>query len=237
MAFSVRGAAGTVPAVLWRPDVSTPRPLVLLGHGGSGHKRSDRIVALGRWFAEHAGCAAVAIDGPFHGDRSAPDYQARVAAEGIDHVLDRMRDDWLAAVDAVVADGAADPGAIGYVGLSMGTRYGLAVTAALGDRLRCAVLGKFGLRQGPALAPALAAPERAECDAARTTAPVLFHLQWHDEIFPRDGQLALFDAFPSTDKQLIAYAGPHADTRPEAVAAWREFVAARLTRRDRGEAV
>jgi hypothetical protein len=56
--------------------------------------------------------------------------------------------------------------------------------------------------------------ERVAKDARLITAPALFHLQWDDEIFPRDGQLALFDRLGSPDKQLIGFAGPHAETRP-----------------------
>ena len=67
------------------------------------------------------------------------------------------------------------------------------------------------------------APERVVSDALRVTAPALFHVQWHDEIFPRDGQLELFDLLGSPNKQLVAFTGPHAETSPVAVAVWRDF--------------
>jgi hypothetical protein len=95
-------------------------------------------------------------------------------------------------------------------------------------RLRCVVFGKFGLRQGPALHEGLAVPERVASDARQVTAPALFHIQWDDEVFPRDGQLALFDLLGSPDKQLIGYAGTHAETRPEAITVWRDFISRHL---------
>ncbi|BCJ64857.1 hypothetical protein [Polymorphospora rubra] len=59
---------------------------------------------------------------------------------------------------------------------------------------------------------------------------MLFHVQRHDEVFPRDGQLALFDLLGSPDKELAGYPGGHAETRPTAVGRWREFVSRRLAR-------
>ncbi|MEZ0112211.1 dienelactone hydrolase [Catenulispora sp. EB89] len=228
--FTIDRPPEEIPGTVWTPTrrSGTPPPLVLLGHGGSGHRLSDRIVAMAARFAA-AGYAAAAIDGPFHGERvRAPltpaEYQARVAAEGIGAVLDRIAADWVATTAHLAEAGIADGTRVAYVGLSMGTRFGLPAAAALGPSLRCAVFGKFGLTSSAAFNPALHVPDRVRRDAAHITAPVFFHMQWDDELFPRSGQLDLFDAFAGADKELHAFAGRHSHTPQHAPGLWRSFV-------------
>jgi pimeloyl-ACP methyl ester carboxylesterase len=128
-----------VPGVLWTPPAAVPRATVLLLHGGSGHKRSERHLQMGRWFAL-AGLAVIAIDGPYHGDRvptpMAPSaYQRLIADEAIESVTARMTADWLEAVSALAGLGLADDAHVSVFGMSMGTRFGLPAAAALGPRL------------------------------------------------------------------------------------------------------
>ena len=226
--FLLRRRAGTVPGVLWSPPARARPPVVLLFHGGSGHKRSERVARMGRWLAS-AGLAAVAVDGPYHGDRvPAPvepaAYQQLIADEGIERVTARMTADWLDAVAALAALGLADGAGVSVFGMSMGARFGLPAAAALGPRLRCAVLGKFGIRQAGPLHPGLCAPGLMTAAARAVSAPVLYHVQWDDQLFPRDGQFELFGALASPRKCLRARRGQHAQAGPGDEACWLEFI-------------
>ena len=47
--FTLSVAGEAVPAVIWAPEgASGPRPLVLMGHGGSQHKKTPGIRARAR---------------------------------------------------------------------------------------------------------------------------------------------------------------------------------------------
>ena len=179
--FRIDPPSRSVPGLIWTPDATTAKrpPVVLIGHGGSANKRSEAVVAMAHRFVAELGIAALAIDGPYHGDRvpepmPASEYQRRNVREGIDAVIARMVEDWQATVDALAMARVLDSHQISYNGLSMGTRFGLPIAAALGERLRCLIIGKFGLELGSGIDPRLSDPRRV-ADAARAiTAPTLF---------------------------------------------------------------
>jgi dienelactone hydrolase len=232
--FHLEQATGVVPGILWTPtQQERPLPLVLVGHGGSGHKRADRQLMLGRRLAGVAQMAVAAIDGPFHGERiteplSRQQYQERMAAVGVEAITNGMVADWCATLDALSELPQIDANRVAYLGFSMGTRFGLPYVAAAGERLRCAVLGKNGLRQASEMPTAVNMAPRFIQDAPRIKVPLLFHVQWDDELFSRDGQFELFDRLGSAEKCLIAFPGPHGAAAPAAVDAWCNFLAQHL---------
>jgi dienelactone hydrolase len=194
-AFTVDRAGDAIPGVFWRPEtVRNSTPLVLLGHGGSGHKRN----------------------GPAHGDRGPvtnsndPAYRELWQRE---NPVQAMVDDWKAILDVLTALDHVDPERVGYWGVSMGTMFGLPFVASE-QRIQVAVLGKAGMTGSSPTRSGIA--PHFERFAPLLTQPVLFSIQWDDERFDRDGQLDLFDRLGSTDKRLHAYPGEHSDNGPEA---------------------
>lgn len=232
--FTLARGTGVVPGVVWLPpNVRLPRPAVLLGHGGGSDKVSARNRRLSRML-NSAGLIAVAIDGPYHGERvSAPLppqlYQQLIVDEGVSLVTERMTADWQASLIALRRERLICEEPVGYIGLSMGARYGLPLAAALGARLGALVIGKFGLQQTPLIDPRLHRVDDITRAARAIVAPTLVHVQWDDEVFPRDGQLDLFDIMGAADKRLLAYPGPHSAAPPQAEVGWTEFVITRLT--------
>ena len=234
--FVIKDGRSPVPGVMWTPElVEKPIPLVLFGHGGSGHKRNDRSLMLGRRFAGVSQFAVVAIDGPAHGDRAHPrsisegvDPMEVLADIGVDNAIDGMVEDWCATLDQVTAVDFINADQVAYVGFSMGTRFGLPFVAAAGDRLRCAVLGKNALEPIDESRMANSAGHRLKKDAPKIRVPVLFHMQWDDELFSKESQCELFDLIGSVDKRLISYPGPHGRSTPESVDHWCRFVEGHL---------
>ena len=215
--FDLKVGQDVVPGIMWTPEeASGGRPLVLIGHGGTQHKRTANVLSLARRFVRHLGYAVVAIDAPGHGDRLSPEERRLSREERRGRILgaspeERRRrlgrttgavEEWRATLDAVHGLNVVGRGPVGYWGVSMGTAIGLPFVASE-PRVSCAVLGLAGLRADRPGADAFAAA------AASLTIPLLFMLQSDDEVVPRDAGIALFDAFGSTEKTMHLSPGPH----------------------------
>ncbi|HUQ63387.1 MAG TPA: alpha/beta fold hydrolase [Acidimicrobiales bacterium] len=216
-----------VPGILWTPtDAVGPRPIVLIGHGATRHKRVDHVLALARQLVRRHQFAVAAIDCPGHGDRRADrkaddiqvfaDFLAEWTRPGS---VDDMIAEWAATLEAVRSLEEVGDGPVGYWGLSMGTIYGLPF-AATEPRVQVAVFGLMGL-VGPTR-------ERLATDAARVNCPVLFIQQWDDQLLPRAEVLELFDALATVDKRLHAHPGDHAAVPIEEVEFSINFLARHL---------
>ncbi len=224
--FCFTVAARMVPGALWSVAAGTcKRPLVLVGHGGSGHKKSQLVLDIAIPMVKRHGYAVAAIDGPVHGARRAvfadglPVRDEFLALWRAGGSVDPMVADWRAAIDALAAMPEVDAGAIGWNGVSMGTAYGLPLLAAE-PRIRAAVLGMWGLSYPNS--------GRLTDDAPKVQCAVLFQQKWGDEIFSRESQIELFDHLGSADKRLKVYMGGHKNPEGEQLADIEAFLAARL---------
>lgn len=218
--FRVDQDGRNVPAVIWTPlEGDGPFPLVLIGHGGGGHKTDDSRLDLAERYTAR-GVAAAAIDGPWHGERERPGGEL-----DDERVLDEMVAGWRSTLDVLCALPEVDADRVGYGGVSMGTMFGLPFVAAE-PRIRAAVFGLDGLCRADGSPVAIG--DRLARNARSLVAPVLFLLQWHDELFERFGSLELFDAIGSADKRLLANVGLHHETPPHARAASTDFLVNQL---------
>lgn len=219
---------GDVTAALWSPEDADPgAPLVLVGHGGGRqHRHHPAVEGRARLLAD-AGLRAVALDVDGHGPRPrSPEDQvqvdalhaARRAGQGLAPIVERYNADlarrtvpeWRALLAGLLALPEVGDAPVGYWGIALGTAIGVPLVAEE-PLVRAAVFGLFW-------------PGTLLDAARRITVPVEYDLQWDDEQIPREGGLALFDAFGSAEKTLHANAGKHmALPRFEAASAVRFF--------------
>ncbi len=191
-----------VPGVYWQPVTGAQR-LVLLGHGGTTHKKVEYIAQVATMLGQR-GIAALAIDGPGHGARVAERWEddptrfpAMWHSEGGTQTVIR---DWAAALDFIEAEQGQRP--TGWWGLSMGTMMGLPVTAS-DPRITVALLGLMGT-WGPNSDDLRRLAEKVTC-------PVRFLVQWDDEVVPRDDCFELFGLLGTRKKTMHVNPGAHAE--------------------------
>lgn len=217
-----------IPGIVWQPEsVDAPCPVVLIGHGGTQHKRVPNVLAMARRIVRRLGYVAVAVDAPAHGERiTDPDaaetarrnLEERISAGGDGPPLARDAEqmaamrrrsaraaaEWSQVLDAVSELPEVDATRVGYWGVSMGTSIGLPFVAA-DPRVTAAVLGLNGLHDGPGR-------DEMEAAARSLRMPVLFVFQWDDELMTRQSGLDLWDAIGSEDKALHIFPGGHIAT-------------------------
>jgi len=228
--FRLTHAGGTVPGALWLPASGTPKALLLVGHGGSRHKRAPTTLTFIAEAVERRGFAVAAIDGPVHGARRGADRSPDPADTQMDfrnlwatpgNGIAGMNADWHATLTALLAEDALAGLPVGWFGLSMGTAYGLPFTAAE-RRIAAAVLGMWGSNY-PHSEPLLEAAARVDC-------PVFWMHKSEDHFFTLDGALALYEALPGDDKRLLISPGPHAEATGEQIDLALDFFTRRLAR-------
>lgn len=207
--FALEGDGGIVPGAVWFAGRARPRPLVLLSHGGSGHALNASTRATAKYLVHTGDFVVGAIDGPVHGRRrqdgdldpgaSLRAYRRHWTAG--DGGREAMTRDWRRALDFMLEQPFVDPHRVGYMGLSMGTAYGIPLCAR-DSRIQAIVLGLWALDY----------PNSTDLSgyARDILQPLLFLQKRHDERMSQAGQLALFDSFGSTSKQLNLYPGSHA---------------------------
>lgn len=227
--FEVEADGRRVPGVLWTRvcGASHPRPLVLVGHGGSQHKESNSVLdVVGRLVGQH-GFVVAAIDGPVHGARRADGgSDGKKVIQDFRSLwnekpgIDEMVVDWRATIDALTALAEVDAGAIGWFGISMGTAYGVPLCAAE-PRIRAALLGMWGTSH--------AHGARMVTAAGKVRCPVLFQRKLEDERFTPVGQEELFDALGSQVKELRVYEGGHVDPAGQQLEEAIDFLVSRLS--------
>lgn len=224
--FWIESTGRRVPGVVWTPAPSRgPRPLVLVGHGGSGHKTSQLVLDAAMPLVRDHGFVVAAIDGPVHGERRTS-FDAGTAVRAEFRALwaeggsvESMVEDWRATLDHLCRIPDVDGGSIGWYGISMGTAYGLPLLAAE-PRIRAAVLGMWGTSRVNS--------QRLVEDARRVAIPVLFQQKKDDEFFTPEGQVEIYEALASRDKSLAVYEGLHTDPAGEQLAGLVSFLAVRL---------
>jgi dienelactone hydrolase len=218
----IRTSSKNIPAVMWLPlGGDQPYPLVMVCHGGSGHKTSDLVLDVVNALVEPFKIAVLAIDGPLHGARRTDAKEGLAVRDEFKELwsrggdIDGMVEDWKAALDDACSRPEIDAKRVAWYGISMGTAYGVPLLAA-DARIGAAVLGMWGICRKPS--------ERLEKDAESIHIPILFQTKSEDLSFTAEGQKGLFDLLKSNQKRIMSYPGAHTDPKGDQLKDAMEFL-------------
>jgi hypothetical protein len=172
------------------------------------------MVSRARHAVAHDGFHVAAIDAPGHGERprSQADQQwvdalirARNRGEPLAPIIapfnislaERAVPEWQVTIDALQSlPEIGDAAPIGYSGMTLASAIGIPLAVAE-PRIRAAIFGGVFVYDDM-------------LDAARQiTIPIEFLLPWDDAEIGRESGFALFDAFASEQKTLLAFPGSH----------------------------
>ena len=216
-AFTVMSEGRSVPGLYWQPDIDPARHLILLGHGGTTHKKADYIELIAHLLVRK-GLAAMAIDGPGHGERETAkpigeDYDLFAELWETDGGTAGITADWSTALDFI--EGEVGQQTIGWWGVSMGTMMGVPF-AATDSRVQAAVMGLMG-NWGPNKVDLMTMAPDVLC-------PLRFLVQWDDEMVPTENCIELFDKIGSAEKSMHVNQGLHAAIPPHEVESSLNFL-------------
>lgn len=213
-----RGDVRALTGSVWLPEKISSDTLMLFGHGASGDRYQEPIAHLAGRF-QSAGIASLSIDGPTHGARKVGDGARGAFAEEFARqtTIEDMLADWNEAIDLAQGLEEVNAAKLAYMGLSMGSIYGIPLVASRPD-ITVATLGLIGIN------PAFPHSDKLLDYARKVEIPLLFLMQLEDELFPREGCLEVFDAFASADKRMHSNPGLHPEIPGEEIDFSFEFL-------------
>ena len=208
----VETESGPLNCAVWSPNGEPlQRPLVLLGHGGTGHKKSPYLVWFAMRLVTDYNLVAAAIDHlPQHGDRggvsnirNAIDWTG--ASATFDEAIDSIVDDWQETIRTLV-----NPG------------------------ISAAAFGKWGIEGTEELREIFPDefPEvvnRHKKDAPQLKCAIHYSINMDDNLFMQSGQIDLFNRLGSSRKVLWAEPGNHVAESYNSIAYQLQFLGDTLT--------
>ena len=203
-----------VTGAIWLPKISSESDLVVLcGLGASGDRYQVRISFLVIHLVDRHNIVVLSVDGPVHGLRKVEPGGREAFFREMQRptFIDDMVSDWLIATEDILKEKNITIETLGYFGLSMGTMFGVPLLASQLE-FNASVIGLCGSSGAASMIG-----ERLLKDAEQITHPTTFLMQLEDELFDRNGYLALFDAIRSDNKKIHANPGLHPDVPKEEI--------------------